>query len=1120
MASNEPSGRPRRVDAFTGLPFVGRQHELEILSASLRSAAAGRGGLILISGEPGIGKSRLAGELADRAAAKGARVLVGRCWEAGGAPAYWPWVQSLRACIRGRDPEGLREEMGAAAPDLRQLLPELDELFPDLPELPTADPQTARFRLFEAVAAFLERASASRPLLVVLEDLHAADRPSLVLLEFLAGALETSRLLVVGTYRDVAPTLADPLMSTLLQLARLPSSRHLPLRGLSEEEVAALVGTAGEADLPPGLASAVARKTEGNPLFVGEIVRLMTAEAGAGGLDESRPVAIPDEVREAIMQRLSHLRPGAGEVLGLASTLGREFRLRVLEGMTGRPADDLLPAVEEAVGERIVTAAEADRFRFAHELIRDVLYEAIPAGIRMRRHRDAADALERGAAGDPEAHLAEVAHHLFQAIPIGTAPRAAAAARRAGDRALELLAHEEAVRLYEVALEALAETEPDPHTRCDLLLSLGEARARAGDGPGSKATFLEAATLAHEMGSAERHARAALGYGGRFVWARPGGDLRLVPLLESALTSIGEQDSVLRARLLSRLSGALRDDPNREPRWSLSREAAEMARGLGDPGSLAYALEARFAAIWEPETAEERREIAEEMMRLAEASGDPERMIQALGYRCHSLLELGDVEEARTALTLERRLAEDLGQPAWRWLAGVAETCLALLEGRFDEAAEAMEGARDAGRSAQAADAEVSYRLQRFLLDRERGALPDLEEAIRDSVGSFPWYPMFRCLLADLHVELGRTEEARAAFERVAKDDFRGLPQDTQWLFSMSLLAEVCSALGDRDRAAVLYERLLPFEDLNAYSAPEAATGSVARPLGILARTMGKDDRAEVHFDRALEIDTRMGARPWVAHTKHEYGRMLLERGGSGDRERAARLLSEALDSARTLGMPVLERRVSEVLDPGAVPAARSEPASDMAFRREGEYWSIAFGGETFRLRDMKGVHYLAHLLSLPGREVHVLDLLGASSGGGSSPSSVRQELPASALGGGEEVLDPEARRAYRDRIESLQSEIDEAESWHDPERAARAKEELEFVSSELAAASGLGGRSRRAASPSERARQSVTKAVRLALEHIRRHSPSLAEHLSSTVRTGTFCAYLPDPRLPARWRT
>jgi predicted ATPase len=362
---------------------VGRERVLAELVGGLDDAFAGRGRLFLLVGEPGIGKSRLAEELIAHARARGARVLVGRCWEAGGAPAYWPWVQSLRAYVRENDPAALRSQLGAGAAELAQIIPELRRHFPDLPEPRALESEGARFRLFEAASSFLRSATQARPLVLVLDDLHAADEPSLLLLRFVARGLADSRLLVVGAYRDVDPTLQDPLTSALAELVREPQTAQITLPGLTEPDVTEYIELSTGSGPPPGLVQAIHAETEGNPLFVAEVVRLLEAE-GRMAQAHAR-LRIPPGVRAVIGQRVRRLSERCRSLLVPASVMGREFRLDALARLSELSRDELLDVLDEAMAERVLgdVPISPGLLRFGHALIRDTLYDEL-SSVRSR----------------------------------------------------------------------------------------------------------------------------------------------------------------------------------------------------------------------------------------------------------------------------------------------------------------------------------------------------------------------------------------------------------------------------------------------------------------------------------------------------------------------------------------------------------------------------------------------------------------------------------------------------------------------------------------------------------------------------------------------------------------
>ena len=918
MLGHDPSLQPpRQLEAEAaeagadGLdPFVGRERELRELRTGVGQAFGGRGCLFLISGEPGIGKSRLVEQLAREARLRGAAVLLGRCWEAGGAPAYWPWVQALRAHVRGNDLEALHSQLGRGAAVLAQILPELNELYGELPTPPSSDPEGARFRLFEAITSFLRAASLTRPLVLVLDDLHAADASSLLLLQFLAAGLANARLLVIGAYRDVDPSLRDPLATTLAQLRRQPVTRSLPLVGLPEPDVASFVSLTTGLEPPPPLIDGLHRATDGNPLFVGEVVRLLRTEQELESLSDSETWRrmLPEGVRAVIRARLGRLSENCRLVLVLASVLGREFDLAALERVSEVSGDQLLEVLDEAGRERVVTEVpgQPGRMRFAHVVIRDTLYDELTPGRRVQLHRRVGDALEKLYASNLEPHLAELAHHFYQSARPAVAEKALAYARRAAERSLQLLAYEEAARLFAVALRILDSMQPpDDAIRCELLLALGDAYARAGDMPRSKQTYREGARLAEALRLPEPLGRAALGYGGRFIWDVSRDDEELLALLERALAALPDEDSPLRVRLLARLAaGPLRDstaDAGR--RKSLGLQALQMARRLGEPATLAYALHGYLSSHISPDFTREQAELAKELIHVALEAGDTERAVEGYEIHLESSIELADMSSAYADLEAITTLARELRQPAQNWLAGAYRTVLALLEGRFEEAERLINETRSIGERALRWPAVVASGLQLYLLRREQGRLVEIEELVRRAVLEYPTYPVWRCALANMLAELGAITEASTELHALAADGFSGIPFDEEWAVSLCLLAETATRLGERDHAGTLYELLLPYADKVALSYPEISLGPISRFLGILASTTCRYDDAAGHFENALAMSDRIAARPWLAHAQADYAHMLLRRGEPGDAEKARRLLDSARTIYRDLGI-------------------------------------------------------------------------------------------------------------------------------------------------------------------------------------------------------------------------
>jgi tetratricopeptide (TPR) repeat protein len=1113
--------------------FVGREAEMRLLLAAMEGARAGRGCLFLIGGEPGIGKSRLADEFVRHAREEGLRVLWARCWEGAGAPAYWPWIQALRAHLRSVEPEVVRRQLGTGAPDVAQMLPEIRALLPELPPSPP-ESDSARFQLFDSTATFLRNVAADRPTLLVLDDLHAGDTPSILLLRFLASQLADMHLLIIGTYRDVALTPDHALTGALGEMAREPVTQLFVLQGLSENVAGRFIELAVGSAPSARLARGMWRETSGNPLFLKEATRLLLSE---GGLEDAviagtLHLAVPAGVREVIARRVGQLSGRSVEALSYAAALGPEFSAEVLRRVGGYAQGELSPVLDEASREGLLAPVPGSpgRLRFSHDLVRESVYQEHSDAQRAALHRRIAETLENLYGPKDEAQLAELAHHFFEAAQatdtegrVEIAARAQDYATAAGQLAVRSLAYEEAARLMRIALAMLdLQTSAEEEARTELLLSIGDAEARAGEMESANKAFQAAAEIARRTGQATHLARAALGIGGRLPWGRPGNNPSLLPLLQEALMMLGGEDDRMRVKLLARLACAWRSSPEkRQQSDTLSRQAIELARRLDDQAALRYALAARYWATWWPENPEERAQLAAEMIAVSEELGDPERLVDARLMLWLSHSELGHMREGNRELEHVRRVAAELRQPAQLWLGVATRALIALMKGDYQLSEELIgEEMMPRPPTTPALDNVSAARFHLFLLCRDKGRPADAESEVRAAAEEFSWYPLHRAALVLLLLDMNRVDEARGWFDSLAQGDFEALYRDNEWLLGTSLAAEACWRLGDSDAAAILYEQLRPFAGRHAIGHAEGSVGVVDRYIGLLAQVLGRLDDAERHLLAAVELNERMGARPWAAHSQRDLAQVLSQRNHPGDAGRAAHLLDTALATARELGMTNLERKIGDLTP--SLPAAGVGPAGPASvpatFRREGEYWTIAYGPDSFRLRDSKGLQYLARLLAEPGSETLALTLAQEQ-----VPSSARpgrdDELRPTDLGAAGPQLDEHAKQEYRARIHELQGELDEAEEWHDPERAERAREEMDFIAREISGSVGLGGRDRPTGSASERARLSVTRAIRLAMARIAEHSKTLADHLETTVHTGTYCAYRPDPRLPIEWQ-
>jgi DNA-binding SARP family transcriptional activator len=895
--------------------FVGRQDELEWLRGQWTRAAGGECRTVLLGGEAGIGKSRLAAEFAREVAARGAHVLFGRTDEDTIVP-FQPFVEAVGRHVEVAPLDDLRTALGSGAEDLATLIPELERRLPDL--RPRAGrPETQRYLMFEAVASLIRELSRSRPVLLVLEDLQWADRPTLLLFKHLARSADPAALLVFGTFREAEPDAATSVLEVLADLRRDAVVSRLSIAGLARAEIGELFASWSDVEAPPALIRALHEDTGGNPFFVQEIIRHLD-EAGILRVDESRwssrisleDVGVPEGVKAVVARRLAVLGSPCRLLLDLGAVVGRSFELELLERLSGKSADWIAEVLEEAVAARVLTedsAVAGGRYAFSHALVRETLYERLTRTRRVRLHRAIAEALEDLYGRDPGPHLGDLAYHALKAARPRDAEQASAYAREAGEYAMRVLAYEDAAAHFHRALQAL-ESSPEPSAdgRCELLLALGDALAKGGEAEEAAAAFEAAAAVARENGREDLLARAVLGFAGSWTLSRVGVEPMSVSLLEEALDTVGSAHPVLRARLLTRLSEELYYTPERERRVELSAEALRHAQRSGDKAALAAALGARHTAIWGQQPAENRREVARKMAQLGDDASDPEIALQAAAWSFADLLELGDLEEADAGLARVVQLAEELRQPAYRWWAHMLSATRAHLAGEFAEAESRLHEAGLWGRRAHIPTAEMYEAGQLCFLRLEQGRAGEVVELMQRVAPLYPAVTSIRCMLAQACAEAGLEDEAREYLQSMTSDEAAQSMMNASWSVGMYALAMACTRLGDTDLAPRLYRALSPLENY-CHVAFRGATfqGAVARTLGVLAATAGRHEEAERHLSRAIEQNESMGALPQLARAQRDLGLLLRSR---GDADKATALLESARALGTRLGMGDLTR--------------------------------------------------------------------------------------------------------------------------------------------------------------------------------------------------------------------
>ena len=915
------SDEAHALDSLAGGVFVGRQREMEELKGCLEDALSGRGRLVTLVGEPGIGKTRTAQELATYAGLRSAQVLWGRCYEGQGAPPYWPWVQAIRSYVRDGDQERLRSEMGAGAADIAEIVSDIREQLPDLQTPPQLDPDQARFRLFDSITAFLKSAGRRQPLVLILEDLQWADQPSLLLLEFLARELAGGRLLLIGTYRDVDVTRRHPLSLTLGELTRERLFQRVQLKGLEHQDVGRFIELVSGVTPPRGMVEAVHRQTEGNPLFVTEVVRLLVQEGelsahlasarGRGGDTDSWSVRIPEGVREVIGRRLDHLSERCNQTLTVASVLGREFTLEQLKPLIDDLTEDrLLEVLEEALVARVLEELPrvAGRYQFTHALIQDTLLEDLSATRRVRLHARIAEAFEELYGEQVEAHAAALAYHLAAVGTLDSVPKMIYYSLKAGERALATYAYEEALDHFERGLAASQGQEMDSQT-AELLLGLAKSKAATGQ----RVQLQEAwdslsRAFDHYAGASDVAQISAIAL---YPFPLEVGVLGTgtVELISRALTIV-PADSRDAGHIQARYGNALGllqgDYAGAQAAF---QRCLETAQRVGDASLEMGTLAAAAGVDWFHLHWQEAMEKSTKAIELGKQLDEPVHQWVAHLWAVNSLTALGRTEEVRQRAEGILSVAESLRHRNEVALAYALNGRVSHLTGDW----EAARGFVDSGlalspRHTQALAVRIIVEYDSGNNSQGEEYLEQLIESVRSTA---PGPNLPRAYLSQVVPTVAHITGTPPVRENMDSDSRAILSSPSATPFAAMLarlgLAMTAVTRDDRDLASEQYAALMALQGT-------AFVTSIDRLLGLLARTMGRMEDAMAHFDDALAFCQRAGYRPEMAWTSFDFAETILgDADGDGPlqegRPKAMALLDDALAISRELSMrPLMER--------------------------------------------------------------------------------------------------------------------------------------------------------------------------------------------------------------------
>jgi class 3 adenylate cyclase/tetratricopeptide (TPR) repeat protein len=924
--SPEPPGAPLPAALMYAprVRFVGREAETALFVDAWTDVANGGHDVLLVAGEPGVGKSRFAAERAWTVHAEGATVLLGRCEEGVAAP-YRPFAETVRQLV---DSESLELDVWARThgPHIDPLLPDVRDRFVGVVPAAESDPETEQLRLFDAVVALFGEATVRVPLLLVLDDLHWADRPSLLLLRHLVRSEALKRLLVLGMYRETDLDRSHPLASLLADLRSDERTTRVLLRGLDEVDTRTLVESWSGGDIDDDFVRAVHRETEGNPFFVHQVLTHL-AESGAAtrrseGWVVEGPIdrlGIPEGVREVVGRRLSRLGDSTNRLLGVASVIGREFALDLLCTVSDVDEDEALDALEPAINARLVEEAPGapGRFAFTHALVRSTLADELLTLRRVRLHQRIGEAIEALPERHPGAHVAELAYHFTEAAAGGDVTKAVRYTLQLANSLATTGELATAQASFERALQLLDDAgDPDQELRFDALVGLARVLSGGPDPREAWAPIDGALTLARRLDSLE-HLTRALRFMNSMIGAEePNRELRAT--IDDLLATMPPGDLANRARLLA-TRGTLYSlfrptDAELHQAEGDVREAIRLATDADLPDTVASASLTLSNLLGGSPRVTDGLEAAESAIRAALETGDTR--VLAFGYlraaRAH--MQRGDRQamDAALAAATELPITRHAANTAGRFLAQT-RAATAMLEGRFDDATRVAYETAD---HAHYPGWGMMLFVQGELIRLQQGRLnPDVLDRV---AVQWPQYFAIRSAAALVYAERGEREEAKRRLEQITDEDFAIQPRRADTPLLLSELAELCAHVGDTSRAAILHQLLVPYDGqlLTAYGGASCVSAA-ARALGQLEVLLGRLDQAEVHFEAAIHLEQGFGAHALVARTRYWYARMLEQRASPADARRAGELLDLTLVETQRLGMHPLHK-LAEVARPAS----------------------------------------------------------------------------------------------------------------------------------------------------------------------------------------------------------
>jgi class 3 adenylate cyclase/tetratricopeptide (TPR) repeat protein len=893
--------------------FVGREAEMATLRSKLLAALDGSGGLVLIGGEPGVGKTTLVRQLILEAEQRGALAVFGRCYESEGAVLYSPFVEMLEQALSIMPPDMIRDDLGDDAPEIARMVPELRRRFPDISDPLELPPEQQRRYFFNAVGSFIARGSKRFPLMLVMDDVHWADEPTLLLIEHMAALIPELRVLGVGTYRDVELEVARPLAATLERLVRARTVDRLSVKRFDRDGVAVMLeALAGKAP-PDAIVGAIFEETEGNPFFVEEVFRHLVEEGkvyddtGAFRTDvEVVELDVPESVRLVVGRRLERLGSEAQRVLAAGAVIGHAFAFALLDEITDTDASRLLDIVEEAEAASVIVAEQRDgqvHYSFAHELIRQTLLSGLSLLRRQRLHLAVANAMEHMDSVVPATPPSEIAYHLLRAGAGADTKRTLGSLERTADRAMEAAAFEEALRALDDALSLVE--EHDTRRRAKLLERKGWAARALGRFEECLAIWEDVLPMYQQVGEVEAAARLCWEMGYQLLWLGRFADA--YASYSRGIELLGDHKSPVRATLVGGTANVLGLAGSFDRADGQFAAATEIAQEFADERALGLIEWGRTVSNWSRGCPSDAIETGRAAIARLRRAHDLWTLVDALAWTAFPLVFGGFLDEGRQLAEEAVELGMKLGHVGGEILGRRGVVCAATLEGAGldqveHDVREDLERCENI-RSPWVSQSHAWIAATLILRGDLESSLRQAEEAINLEPAS-AWTG---CGWSFKFLALAMAGDLDACVELL--DEQGGLlvqPGETMTMGRTAMLyaaAQGCAILGLAEDAGALYPLVAERADAAPVNVFDVALGH--RNAGMAAATAGLWDHAQEHFETATRQADEFPNRLEHLQVLHWYGKMLLDRAHQEDQDRARTMLVDALDGYRQRGMPV-----------------------------------------------------------------------------------------------------------------------------------------------------------------------------------------------------------------------